>query len=89
MLEAKPEKKTVENNASNSSAADDSTSVTTPQEEKNSETLDMEFKVENEEADVVGEGSDTESEMMVMQQSDSMSSMGSAIVRIDSSTNLP
>ena len=32
---------------------------------------------------------DTESEMMVMRQSDSMSSMGSAFVRIDSSTNLP
>ena len=57
----------------------------------------MEFKVENVEADGDGKDSenegdiedDTESEMMVMRQSDSMSSMGSAFVRIDSSTNLP
>ena len=50
----------------------------------------MEFKVENVDADDASEDQDdTESEMMVMQQSDSMSSMGSAIVRIDSSTNLP
>ena len=54
----------------------------------------MEFKEENADADDVGGDSediedDTESEMMVMRQSDSMSSMGSAFVRIDSSTNLP
>ena len=57
----------------------------------------MEFKEENVDADGVGKDSenegdiedDTESEMMVMKQSDSMSSMGSTFVRIDSSTNLP
>ena len=57
----------------------------------------MEFKEENVDADNVSKDSenegdiedDTESEMMVMRQSDSMSSMGSTFVRIDSSTNLP
>ena len=59
----------------------------------------MEFKEENADADANGAdgdleneediADDTESEMIVMQQSDSMSSMGSTFMRIDSSTNLP